>query len=261
MPFILSSGFSRGVAVARKPAPQAPLALPDRQAWAGDSQTGGRASDTPTAVHPRAAFQNIWTENSLGTIAFASGGVGWGVSGRSLQNTFAFLAGETLTGPLAFFIQESGDQNNDGQRSASEFAATLKAGIIALNTDYPGSVFLYETAFNFGRDAETWRNWDSYNAILSTAVSELASEEGIALHVAPVAAVIQELDTLIDPGLVWYQEGETNAYHYTGIGNFAVAMTHLRYQGHDIESLLHTSVELNEPHKAAAIAAVMAVMP
>lgn len=251
--------ITRGVGVrGQAGSPPSIIEITSRRGFLGDSQTDGRAYDTPSAVSHQVAFTNIWSENSLGTVDFNGTGTGWGVGSRSLQETLDFIDTQSLTDPFTFFIQESGDQDNDGQRTSSEFATTLYNGIVALKADYPLAMFFYETAFSFGRKAEAYRNWDSYNAELPGVVSSLAGV-GITLHIVPVCAVIEELETVLTPSDVWLQAGHPQQFHFTGLGNFAVAMTHLHYQGHDITTLAHTSIIVDGTQKQAAIDTILAV--
>lgn len=242
---------------------QAPLegiiATPSQRVFGGDSQTGGREFSIPSAVSHAVAFSNIWNENSLTPVTYSLVN---GVSGRILSNTFATvtsgISGDSISGPVWFHFQESGGQSGT-QSTAAGFATVLYDGILALATAYPGSVFTYETAFSFGREATAGRDWHPYNDELPAVVAALAIE-GITLHIVPVCEIIEYFETQTSPVNVWFQAGHPQNYHFTGAGNFAIAMAIFKKLNYDITTLAHTSVLVDSGLKTLAIASVLEVM-
>lgn len=199
----------------------APAALDPGLKWMflGDSQTAGRATGT-TESH-RTAFDRIWDTKYPSNSATLYQN---GVSGRDLPSTVTHYNGrpERLDRTMVW-VQESGNQNFTGQDTAAAFKTTLMDFWRSVNTNTPSALKIYETAFSFGREAEAFRNWDTYNTALREAKTELASE-GITLRIIETDEAIKDLQALLTPGDVWFQAGDANEYHYKGLGNLMVAM-------------------------------------
>lgn len=251
MSYFMMSAVSRRSIRHQQQVPPSIITPPSRWIRLGDSQTGGRATETPTAVSPIVALDNLWAENGFSPASPST--TTSGVSGRSLAGTRTSYEGMMITSTPWVHVQESGNQDLDGQRTAADFGATFQAFMEKIHTDWPDALITYETAFSFGREADAYRNWTSYNTELLARVATLASA-GITVHVVDTDAHVKALQSILTPAAVWYQSGETNAYHYTGIGNFLIAMAMLQALGHNVATIAHTSIsDLSGVDKAAAI--------
>lgn len=229
--------------------PDDPITLPSRWLFLGDSQTGGRASETPSAESPIIAFNNIWDENGL-TPSSTTQTVN-GIGGRSLQGTADYYDTVSIASTPWVHTQESGGQD-EGQTTPSEFGDTFQAYIEKIYLDWPDAIVSYETAFSFGREAESGRNWGPYNEELISRIALLESN-GQPVILVDTDTYIKLLQAELTPADVWYQSGEANAYHYRGLGNFMIAMLMLRELGHDVTSLTHSSIELDTDDKALVV--------
>lgn len=233
------------------PPANGPVTIPAYARWYGDSESGGREPE-PTAVNPSTIFRIIAEDSGI-----------WvptdydvdGASGRSLAGSFAAYQADTIPGNPMIWMQESGNQNLDGQRTASEFGATFQAAWEAIHTDWPLSLKLYETANSFRREAEAWRNWDPYNEELLSRIATLAGM-GIDIRLLDVDARIKALVTELTYDVVCFPDGHANQFHFQGIGNFMIALEGFRAIGHSMGDLNHSGINLNSGHKSAAIAVI-----
>lgn len=214
----------------------------------GDSQTGGRAPAESSCTSSPEAIRNT---NPVITPSVITSGVG-GCSLAESNGRYDVHANKANRTWVHF--QESGNQDMDGQRTAAEFAATFESVMINIHTDSPNAVISYETAFSFGREAESYRNWTTYNEALATSISTLQAD-GVTVVLADVDANIKALCAALgDASLVWYQSYQESAYHYTALGNFMVAITVWDALGYDVTALDYSGVsDINESHRLAAI--------
>ena len=212
----------------------------------GDSQTAGRA---PTESSCSSSPECI--ENILGGSATDIDGL----SGRSLAGSHAAYDTSGSKASLTWVhFQESGNQDLDGQRTVSEWGATFESSITNIASDSSGAIISYETAFSFGREVESYRDWTDYNTQLYTSVAAL-SGSGITVFVADVDSAIKHLQSAYTPADVWYQAGDPNEYHYTALGNFQVAVVVLAALGYDLSSLSYSGVsDIDAGQRATAIA-------
>lgn len=172
-----------------------------------------------------------------------------GRSGNSLAQHQAAYEADTFASTPWFHIQESGNQNLDGQRTASEWGDTFDTFMNLLHTDWPSALITYETAFSFGREGESYRNWTTYNTELYSRVAGL----GFTVHVVDTDSYIKAADTAIGASYVWFQAGETNEYHYKGLGNFIVALAIFKTLGYNVNALDHSNIAVDSGHKTTAL--------
>lgn len=199
----------------------------------GDSQTGGRAAGE-VASHAT-AFKAIW-DKSFPSQASAAAHIN-GVSGRYLAQTNDYYSGRSdRTSRTWVHFQESGGQDGTGQRTAAEFGTTFEAFVREIKSQTPNAIISTETAFNFGRESEANRNWDTYNTVLRQKVTALAAD-GIKVYVAEVDRNVKALDAAVGARNVWFQSDESNAYHYKGLGNLLVALSIYDAMGFDVNAL------------------------
>jgi len=232
-----------------------PIILPSYWGHYGDSQTAGRESEA-TAKNPRTIFKTLW-DASYTPATYVDTSTNAGVSGRSLANTLTYCLGRSanFAGTAWIHMQESGDQNNDGQRTASEFGTTFYDAWVDIAATYPGGLYSYETAHSFSpaRKAQPYRNWDTYNTEMRAQVAALALV-GITVHIVETEARIDSLIAELGYDTVCFPDTAPNAYHYQGIGNFMVALTIFDTFNYNIAALDHSGINLNSTHKAAAVA-------
>jgi hypothetical protein len=220
-----------------KPAPQPPdTGIPDlglRWMFLGDSQTGGRASGE--VLSHVTAFRAIW-DKSFPTLAGEQATID-GVSGRRLASTAEYYGGSSArTDRTWVHFQESGGQDGAGQTTAAEFGATWEAFVRKIKAESPNAIISTETAFSFGREDESGRDWDPYNAVLREKLA-LVAKDGIKVRLAEVDRNVKALDALVGGVNVWFQSSETNAYHYKGLGNLLVALSIFDAMGYNVDAL------------------------
>lgn len=231
--------------------PSEPIALPSRWVFLGDSQTAGRATESPSAESPIVAFRNIWDENALTPSSPTQ--TTNGVSGRLLSETVAFYESVSIVSTPWVHTQESGGQDAP-QNTASAFGDIFQDYIELIYSEWPSAIVSYETAFSFGREAESGRNWDPYNEELRDRVAIL-EDAGHTVIIVDTDKYIKLLQEALTPADVWYQSGDANAYHYTGLGNFMIAMLMLRRLGYDVSALTHATIDdVDSSDKAVAVA-------
>jgi hypothetical protein len=235
--------------------PPAPIVPPAYWGWYGDSHTAGREPEL-TAKNPRTCFRTIW-EATLTPPTAVDTHYQTGVSGRRLQATLTYLLGRTHAGTPWIQIQESGDQNNDGQRTASEWGDTFQQGWIDIEAQWPGCFKTYETAHSFSpaRKAEPYRNWDAYNVELRSRVQTLAGL-GITVRLIETEYYIDLLIAQLGYDAVAFPDAHADAYHFQGIGNFCIALATFKALNYDVTTLDHSGVILDASHKATAVSVV-----
>lgn len=228
-----------------------PIALPSYWGFYGDSQTAGRETE-PTAVSPPVIFEIIWSDSGYtAPTSITTDGLG----GRWLAATRTAYESDSYAGTPWIHVQESGNQNQDGQRTASEWGATFQAFMQTIATDYPGALITYETAYSFEREADAYRNWTSYNVELYSRVATLAGL-GVDVIVVDTDTNIKALVTELTYDVVCFPDNDTNAYHYQGIGNLMVALTMFDALGYDVTALDLSGVNILAAHKTAAIGVI-----
>lgn len=235
-----------------------PVDLGPKWMFLGDSQTLGRATGTCLS-HPT-AFCRIWQTKytsgtpvnpytNLGTDPFLDG-----ESGRSLLNTSGVYAQSSYRlSATMVWAQESGNQNWAGQLTSAEFSNTYKTFWRGVHQNTSAAVKLYETAFSFGRENDSFRNWGSYNTALLSANTELALE-GINIRVIHTDLAIKQLQDMLTASAVWYQSGHGDAYHYNETGNLMVALAGYKALDYTITSAdLADVVEVSNSNKLACL--------
>lgn len=252
--------------VFRTSSPPAPLDLGAFWMALGDSQTGGRW--TGAAKSPEHAFYRIWqTMRASGkvttgmatpynTITSGSNPYVSGRSGESLAEHLAHYNGVssgTKSNRTWIHFQESGNQDQDGQRTASEFGDTFDSKVTALRAGSPNALISTEDAFSFDRGNphtagggqgsyvnENFRAWGEsntgYNAKLRERVAYWATQ-GVTIPIAEVVRDIGLLQTARGKSAVWFcVYNETNFAHYKGPGNVMIALSRFKaFNYHDIE--------------------------
>lgn len=160
-----------------------------------------------------------------------------GISGRDLPTTIAYLADpareSVRLNATMIWVQESGNQAFDGQRTPAEFKATYLAFWRWIHSINPTAKKFYETAFSFGREVPNntnGRDWYLWNLALLEANAELLLE-GIFVYVVPTDAAVKALQIILSPGEVWYQTGHDDAYHYNEVGNTLIAVLGIKIMG------------------------------
>lgn len=237
--------------ITAKPAPVKPDtgAIPLGGDWlhVGDSQTAGRAEGS--VLSPGIAFKTLWTSSFGQTPAL------WakGISGQPLSATNTTYSGRTeKTSATWVHFQESGDQNEAGQRTATEFGATFLAMVRAVRAGSPSAVISTETAYSFQRESQQFRNWTEYNTELRAKVAEL-KEEGIRVIVAETDRNIKDLVAKLGFATVILPDGG----HYSGVGNLLVALSYFDALGYDVSKLNLSGVtEVTAAHKAECLAII-----
>jgi len=234
----------------------APIALPARWGFFGDSQTGGR-SPYPSTVSHHVAFRNIWAASGFTAPTQV---VQNGQSGRSLANTALAISGQSFASAPWLHVQESGDQNSAGQRTPTEFGATFEAMWRSNYARFPQGIFTYETAHSFNRIGERYRDWEttadwsfwgyasqgaaiSYNAEMRRRIAILAAD-GIVVRPVFTAEYINALIAVI-PGGYATIEADANPYHYDGVGNFMIALAKFHALNYDVNELNFSTVTIN----------------
>ena len=210
-----------------------PVTLPASWFAYGDSQTGGRASET-NAESPMVAFERIYIDSGYGTPTSDFSGL----SGNTLGNMQDTYNGDVPhTNPAWLHFQDSGSQKGatDTQTLFGDTLDTFVNTAFAELTD-SATVISTETAFSFGREAEAGRNWDGYNDELRT---RLTAQHlvGNTVYIAETDAHIKSLQNQVTPAEVWFQVGESNAYHYKGLGNLMIALAMFESLGYDVDTL------------------------
>jgi hypothetical protein len=204
-----------------------------RWMFLGDSQTGGRASGE--VLSHVTAFRAIW-DRSFPDKANEAVHVD-GQSGRHLAATEDHYESRSERGDRTWVhFQESGGQDGAGQTSAAQFGVTFEAFVRKIKAQSPNAIISTETAFSFGRESESGRDWGPYNSVQRQKVEALA-EDGIKVYVAEVDRDVKALDALVGAGNVWFQRDENNAYHYKGLGNLLVALSIYKALGYDVNAL------------------------
>jgi hypothetical protein len=219
----------------------------------GDSQTAGRAPNTTILLSHVTAFEHIWDQTFGDTATSYTDGFG----GRVLIDTHAHYSDqeERLDRTWVHF-QESGNQASVGgeQDTAAEFCDTWENFVREIKATTPNAIISTETAFNFGRGPEgsneANRDWGPYNDLMRIRAAQLEAE-GIKVYIAEVDRNIKALDAIVGSGEVWLQEGETNAFHYEGLGNLMVALSVFDALGYDVNTLNMSGItEISSAYKA-----------
>lgn len=225
-----------------------PVSLPRYWGFYGDSQTEGTGPDA-NWHRPPTVFQAIWEASGLlAPLAVTVEGF----SGRSLAGTRAAFDADTYAGTPWIHAQESGNQDLDGQRTAAEWGATFRSFMTSIATRFPAAVISYETAYNFRRDAEQWRNWDAYNAELDASIATLATQGVNVIKVDTNSKVLAAVAAL-GYETICYSDTDSHAYHYNPTGNLLVVLTMFDALGYDVASLNLTPSTVSAENKAALL--------
>lgn len=235
--------------------PVVQIVPPSRWYFLGDSQTAGRAVET-SAIAPPVVFHTVWIDSGLAapSYVYRNGG-----SGRSLANTYLHYQGQNIPSTPWVHIQESGWINDAGQETPEAYVATYETFFNDIRNEFPEALITCETSFSYRREAEAYRDWTNHNIALKAKVDQL-NANGMNI-------ILMDVDSYIELGLLEFNyadlcipPGEANAHHYTGLGNFLVAMVMFKYLGYDITQLNHSSILLDETNKARVIGVVSGVV-
>ncbi len=201
-----------------------PAQLGDYWLFYGDSQTGGRADEVYTKSHAT-AFEAIWS-SAIGAVPRTHVN---GVGGASLYAT-SVRYGNRYDRDVATFVhfQESGTQAREGQYTATEFAQTFEDFVRRIVAESPNAVISTETAFSFLAD----ERWVPYNDAMRLKI-DLLAQEGITVYVAEVDRNIKELIAQTS----FYAVALVDGTHYTGLGNFMIAVSIYDALGFDVTTL------------------------
>lgn len=221
------------------------IAVPVNQYWYGDSQINGRGYGSLTTSNVT-AFRAFWSNffSSSVNTSIPTGGVG----GRGLQATINALlsvwnqqGSGIRPGPEWVHFVETGDQNQDGQRTATDYANTVEWAIRAIRAKSPNCLISTETPFSFGREGEQWRDWTTYKTAMLERIA-LLNTEGFNVRVVDNDGYINALEGIIPANQIWYPAGHTYAYHFTDVGNLMTAVGIWWTLGYDISQLNFASI-------------------
>lgn len=243
--YLLSDSLTPGI-------PSTPVELGTRWMAFGDSETNGRAYED-SAKSQIIAFQNIWEQTQISPQSVFVNAIG----GRNLDGTHSAYTSmySYLTSPVTWFhFQESGGQSST-QDTPEEFVAVFENMIRSIIINSPNAAISTETAYSFEAEDMTnpSRDWTAHNILMRLKVEELKAE-GIALYLAEVDRNIQELvrRKRVELGetdgqqSVWGDENDSIKRHYTGLGNFMVALSMFYALGYDITTLDHSAIVNSE---------------
>lgn len=235
--------------------PVGAIELPAYWGFYGDSHTAGRG-DIPSSRSPSVVFRAIWDASGFDSPASVRVD---GVGGRVLERTRLAFEGDSFADTPWIHAQESGDQDNDGQRTPTEFGDTFEYFWRAVDERYPGSIKTYETAHSFRRLDEQWRDWQttlnwqdwgylsreeaiSYNAEMLRRIAILAEDDILVIPVY-TAEYIDALIARIPGGYPGIEDAD--AYHYNGVGNFMIALAKFKALGYDVNQLDFNAVAIH----------------
>jgi hypothetical protein len=225
----------------------------------GDSHTDGRA--TGDCRSPGRAFAAIWDQTyATPTVTHD------GVSGCSLSATRGRYNARSTGAKSAYTMvvtQESGNQAADSptQDTAAHFGDTFDDAMADIIASSASAIRVYETAFSFGREAESGRNWTDWNTELRSHIATL-NAAGNHVYLAETDAIIKALQDGPDfvPSDLWFQAGEANEYHFTATGNFAIALGLFKALGYDVTALDTSNItQVSSGNRALIAAAVDAI--
>ncbi|HLP42571.1 MAG TPA: SGNH/GDSL hydrolase family protein [Fibrobacteria bacterium] len=210
----------------------------------GDSQTAGRA--VGSASSPGIAFRTLYAANFGKTPDL------WvkGISGQPLSQTLSVYNGYAdKTSATWVHFQESGDQNGEGERNATDFGATFESMVRGIRTGSPRALISTETAYSFQRESQAFRDWTAYNEVLRAKVADFA-KAGTRIYVAEVDRNIKDLVAKLGFSTVILPDGG----HYAAVGNLMVALSYFDALGYDVAKLNLAAIpEVSAAHKAACV--------
>lgn len=221
-----------------------PVSIPTNQYFFGDSQFTGHG--VGICVNSIAGFRALWSsfQGSAYNAAIPIRGQG----GRNLLGHYTVMqtdlgtTGSPRTGPEWIHWTETGDQNEDGQRTATEYGDTVETVFRWLRLRSPNALLSCEAPYTFGRTGEAWRNWYPYRDELFRRVAKLAAE-GINVHVIDAVPHVDRLVTLLgDPAQVWIMPPQSYPYHFTDLGNLFVGMCMWHSFGYEVETADYSAI-------------------
>ena len=216
----------------------------------GDSETNGRAFE-PSAESPIIAFQNIWNQTQSSPQSVYVNAIG----GRELIETYdAYLNSPDQNLATWVHFQESGGQFTT-QVIPEEFVSIFETMVRAISQNSPNAIISTETAYSFEAEDMTNppRDWTQHNIQMRIKIEELRAE-GLNIYLAEVDRNIKELvtrkraelGTIEGQQVVWGDENNIIERHYTGLGNFMLALSMFHALGYDIGTLDHSLIITNE---------------
>ena len=216
------------------------LDLGDTWFFFGDSQTDGRATDDPTAESHAIAFENIWSDTFGGTINSTIVGEGGGITLLESHDNYTATAG--TDNATWVHVQESGSngQAGRGQEDPEDFGDTFEAFMRDIHSNTPDAVISYETAWT--RDPnDSGALWYEFNDEMRRRVKLLA-RDGIIVHIVESEFFILKA---IDEN-TFYDVVLTDDVHYTGFGNFVIAVAMYRALGYSVEDLTFGNIATSD---------------
>ena len=217
----------------------------------GDSQTIGRAKQKESRSHAL-IVKKIWQDTFKTNVSQLVDGE----SGRTLEGTMkAYMKTPNPEYFTWIHIQESGNQLSGGgtQNTPEKFAVQLELFLREVNKRSPDALISLETAYSFEAYSIKGRDWTKYNTKIIEVTNRLKND-GIIVHLVPVDTNINSLVKIKRNQLgftagqqsVWGDVGNRIKRHYTGLGNFMIALSIFDTLGIDLYSLDLSSIPLHE---------------
>lgn len=215
-----------------------PVAIPTNQYFFGDSQFTGHG--TGICHDSIDGFRVLWP--SFNSTPYNSAIPIRGEGGRNLLGHFEVMQTDLGTGPTPrtgpewIHFTETGNQDQDGQRTATEYGNTLETVLRWLKQRSPNALISFETPYTFGREGETWRNWRPNRLEAMARVAKLAAE-GIDIHVIDAVPLVDRLVNFMGNVTdVWLMPPYPAPYHFTDLGNLFIGMCMWQSFGYDVEA-------------------------
>lgn len=222
-----------------KPVVDVDVDIGDYWMFFGDSETVGRAFEESVKSQVD-AFKNIWEKTFYLPQSVYVNGSG----GRKLQETQAHYLSITDRSEASFVhFQESGSQD-DTQDTPEKFVNVFESMVRDIVSDSPSAVISTETAYSFELESTTNRYWVQHNLLMREKIDELR-DEGIIVYLAEVdrniKALVEQKRNELGPEAgqqsVWGDVDNSIGRHYTGLGNFMLALSLYSALGYDVSML------------------------
>lgn len=300
---LIMSGVSRGLGIGKTiipeppapppsgdspwllyPPPASPYPLPTDAKINGDSNTGGRPSSMfPTSESPHALMGRILVQSGYTQYStYASPSDVDSQGGRTIANTMIAAVNDPGGAGSWIHVEESGDQNKDGQRTPEEFGDTFEAGWRSIYAVNPTGYFTTAQAPNYGRTpGARWYDWSTkaqwpYWGVASEEVAiayndemlrriDILALDGIIVRPIFFKAREDEAAALLPNGYTDLYS-DTNPYHWSACGRLLEVMEKLRCLGYDCNTLdfstvsVHTDSTTSSTMKAALLTVINNVM-
>lgn len=203
--------------------------------FGGDSQTDDAAADSPRWI------------DMVAPVTSPTSYINVGQSASELYYLIGRYEGSTGIADLTWVhFQESGGQGSSTQDTVEEFGDVFDDMVQSILDNSPDAIISYETAFSFGREDETGRDWGPYNTELRSRIEDWATA-GTTIYLAETDANIKALQTAIgSPDDVWCQAGTGCDYHYRDLGNLMVAFSVWAALGYTRSEMVLTDSEITD---------------